>query len=74
MKKTIFKVAIVAVFALIAGYNVYTSQKSVYLSALALDNIEALASEWSYGFDCRWSGNYFICTPWGSGSGCPCYM
>lgn len=45
MKKNILKVALVATFALIAGYTVYTSQKSVDLSALALDNVEALASE-----------------------------
>lgn len=43
MKKNILKVALVAAFALIAGYTVYTSQKSVDLSALALDNVEALA-------------------------------
>ena len=45
MKKNILKVALVATFALIAGYSVYTSQKSVDLSALALDNVEALAGE-----------------------------
>ena len=45
MKKNILKVALVAAFALIAGYTVYTSQKSVDLSALALDNVEALANE-----------------------------
>jgi hypothetical protein len=45
MKKNILRVALVAAFALIAGYTVYTSQKSVDLSALALDNVEALANE-----------------------------
>ena len=43
MKKNILKVALVAIFAFFAGYGVYTSQKSVDLSALALDNAEALA-------------------------------
>jgi hypothetical protein len=45
MKKKILKVALVAIFAFFAGYGVYTSQKSVDLSALALDNVEALANE-----------------------------
>jgi hypothetical protein len=53
MKKNILKVALVAAFALFAGYSVYTSQKSVDLSALALDNVEALASETGSGdYDC----------------------
>jgi len=43
MKKNILKVALVAAFALFAGYSVYTSQKNTDLSALALDNIEAMA-------------------------------
>ncbi len=44
MKKNILKVTLVAAFALIAGYNVYTSQKSdVEMSDLALANVEALA-------------------------------
>lgn len=44
MKKNILKVTLVAAFTLIAGYNVYTSQKSdVEMSDLALANVEALA-------------------------------
>ena len=44
MKKNILKVTLVAAFALIAGFNVYNSQKSDVLSDLALANVEALAS------------------------------
>jgi hypothetical protein len=76
MKKNIIKVAFVAAFALIAGYNVYSSQKTDMMSDLALANVEALAScEWTgwigeyrYHIDlinyCHWtctSGGYFQC-------------
>ena len=44
MKKNIIKLAFVAAFAIVAGYNVYNSQKTDKMSELALDNIEALAS------------------------------
>lgn len=40
-KKIMGLIAIVAIAA--AGYNVYTSQNNVKLSALALANVEALA-------------------------------
>lgn len=43
MKKNILKATLVAAFALIAGYNVYTSQKSDGMSDLALANVEVLA-------------------------------
>ena len=42
MKKFV-KVAFVAIFAAIAGYGVYTSQKADVMSELALANVEALA-------------------------------
>ncbi len=42
MKKFV-KIGFVAVFAAIAGYGVYTSQKSEFMSDLALANVEALA-------------------------------
>ena len=51
MKKNILKVTLVAAFALIAGFNVYNSQKPEGMSDLALANVEALASgedDWSY--------------------------
>jgi hypothetical protein len=42
--KNLFKIAFVAAFAAIAGYNIYSIQKTDGLSDLALANIEALAS------------------------------
>lgn len=41
--KRIIKLSLVAVFACVAGYNVYQSQKQVELSGLMLENVEALA-------------------------------
>ena len=43
MKKNIIKVAFVAAFAIVAGYNVYNSQKTEMMSDLAFENVEALA-------------------------------
>ena len=43
MKKNIIKVAFVAAFAIVAGYNVYSSQKTDMMSDLAFENVEALA-------------------------------
>ena len=51
MKKNILKATLVAAFGLIAGFNVYNSQKSDVMSDLALANVEALATgedDWSY--------------------------
>ena len=44
MKKKIFAILIVAVVAVVAGYNVYQSQKGEMMSGLMLANVEALAS------------------------------
>ena len=41
--KKIVKIAFVGAFAAIAGYGVYTSQKTELMSDLALANVEALA-------------------------------
>lgn len=43
MKKNILKATLVTAFALVAGYNVYISQKVNTVSNLALVNMEALA-------------------------------
>lgn len=51
MKKNILKTTLVAVFALIAGYNAYSSQKTGLISDLTLTNVEALANG-GEGFDC----------------------
>ena len=45
MKKNILKATLVATFALLAGYNVYNSQKAEGMSELALANVEALADD-----------------------------
>ena len=44
MKKKIFSVALVAVIALGAGWNVMQSENEMNLSDLALGKVEALAS------------------------------
>ena len=49
MKKNILKVALVAAFALVAGYGVFTAQNEVRLSDLVSDNVEALAAGESGG-------------------------
>ena len=51
MKKNILKATVVAAFALIAGFNVYNSQKSDVMSELALANVEALANDVESGDD-----------------------
>ena len=53
-----------AVFAFVAGYGVYTSQKETAMSDLAMANVEALASGES-------GGNHITCYS-GSGSSFLC--
>lgn len=75
MRKKFLGMIIVAIIVFAAGYNVYVSHNNVKLSALALSNVEALASsnEWE-GNDCFWvDSDYLFCTPWGAKLGCPCY-
>ena len=50
------KIAFVAAFVAIAGYGVYTNQKSETLSDLTLANVEALAG--------GESGGYYCCSPY----------
>ena len=45
MKTKVFKVAVLAVFGLIAGINVYQSQTEIGLSDIQLENVEALADK-----------------------------
>lgn len=52
MRKKLFAALAVAVVAVVAGYNVYSLQKSTTLSDLALANVEALASDESTTVDC----------------------
>lgn len=71
MKKFV-KLAFVAAFAAIAGYGVYTSQKSDSVSDLLLANVEALARGESDG-NCRTNADYTaICNYYDSGAICPC--
>lgn len=54
------KIAFVAAFAAVAGYSIYTTQKTDTISDLALANVEALAqNEGSGGIYC--CGNYGTC-------------
>ena len=55
MKKNILKATVVAAFALIAGFNVYNSQKAEGMSELALANVEALADSDEGNSDCHYS-------------------
>ena len=43
MKKKLLGMVVVAVVAIVAGYNVYISQNETKLSDLALANVEAFA-------------------------------
>ena len=52
MKRNMIKVALFAVFAFVAGYSVYTSQKETAMSDLAMANVEALASGEDGNYDC----------------------
>lgn len=45
MKSISIKIAFVAVIAMVAGINVFNSQKSEVLSDIAMANVEALADE-----------------------------
>ena len=40
MKRNIIKAALFAVFAFVAGYGVYTSQKETAMSDLAMANVD----------------------------------
>lgn len=59
MKKMI-KIAFVAAFAAIAGYGVYTNQKTDAMSDLLMANVEALAQGESGG-NVYCCGNYGTC-------------
>ena len=52
MKRNMIKAALFAVFAFVAGYGVYTSQKETSMSDLAMANVEALASGEDGNYDC----------------------
>ncbi|GFH98798.1 NVEALA domain-containing protein [uncultured Phocaeicola sp.] len=62
MKKSIWKVTLVIVFALMVGLNVYNVQKTdMEMSELALANVEALAGNEGGGGTIYCCGNYGTC-------------
>lgn len=77
MKNVYIKVAFIAVFAIIAGCNVFLYQANNDTNGMSeqmLENVEALAGgESGTGFNCRWDSSYTVCYPNGSQLGCPCY-
>lgn len=55
MKKNMLKVAFVTAVAMVAGINVFNAQKAEMMSDIAMENIEALASD-SEGGGLPWRG------------------
>lgn len=53
MRKKIFGIALMAAIAVTAGWNISQNENQVKLSDLALNNVEALASDESDSSDCR---------------------
>lgn len=76
--KKITKIAFVVAFVAVAGYGVYTNQKSETMSDLMLANVEALASGEGSG-SCKWKRDtdshgcpYWNCLSNGNGNSCTC--
>lgn len=63
MRKNIIRTIFVVAFALMAGYNVYTSQQGKIMSYLALANVEALANgeDWGNPDAGNCTGTFYIC-------------
>ncbi|RHL12963.1 MULTISPECIES: NVEALA domain-containing protein [Bacteroides] len=59
--KNFLKYAFVAAFVTVAGYSVYSSQKSDAMSNLMLANVEALAGGEGSGSDIYCCGNSGVC-------------
>lgn len=74
MKKKILSL-VVALFAMVAAYNVYISQNNVVLSSLALNNVEALADNNEWGSEwCYYDPFTTMCYPYVYGVACYCDM
>ena len=58
--KKIMRIAFVAAFATVAGYGVYTNQRTETMSDLMLANVEALASGEASVKDCVSADSYCI--------------
>ena len=63
--KKFMKIAFVAVFVAVAGYGVYTSQKSDVMSDLLMANVEALADAEIDGTNCNPTRNRECCVCFG---------
>lgn len=62
--KKFMKIAFVAAFAAIAGYNIYSSQGRIAISDLALSDVEALARGEIVdygGYELRQEGSCLVC-------------
>ena len=71
MTKKIFGIIIIAVVAIVAGWNYQQGKTDVKLSDLALANVEALAEEeWGGGEYCQWDATNKYCTRYASGPVC----
>lgn len=70
MNKKILKVTIVAIFALVAGTNVYNALKPESMSDIALANVEALAGSEGGSSDHRYETKHESSIEvWDEGSG-----
>lgn len=73
IKNKILGLIIIAVIAIVASYNIYISKNDVKLSDLALNNVEALASNNESGDNnCHRETLTWQCIAWAHGSLCYC--
>ncbi|MBQ4057069.1 MAG: hypothetical protein IJD32_08245 [Bacteroidaceae bacterium] len=72
MKKNIRAVMMIAAVALIAGVNVFNSQRAIAMSDIALANVEALADDETGDTSCRMNTKTWICDHTGDSSHCYC--
>lgn len=72
MKKNILKLGFALAVVVAAGYTVYSSQTSLKMTGIALNNVEALASG-EGNFICRTNIDYTaICNYYDIWDPCPC--
>ena len=64
MGKKIIGVIAFAAIAVAAGWNYQQNKQEVKLSDLALENVEALASDESVGNICKWRSGHSSVTGW----------
>lgn len=72
MKKKILGIAVIAMIAIAATWNMNATKKQVALSDILLSNVEAIAGCETWGGSCFWTTGYGSCCS-GGGLGCsPC--